>query len=102
MSDQNISESLSSQSSGKQILTSGVVHTFGRENLEIAFLDLKVLFEFKEAEKQDMKVTPIDGKKLRIELSNFDNPIGSGLIRPIEIGVTNGRKIYLAFTMTIP
>jgi len=94
-------ETASFKSSGKDIISTGSIHSFTSDNLEITLLGLTFIFEFltdKEG-KQRLEKESLSTKVLKLKIFNFNNPLGTGTTKPIEMGTINNRKLYLAFTV---
>ncbi len=90
------------------ILGSGVFITFDNQPVEVEFGthegtsdSLKIIFEFKNTddEKPDIKSEIVEKEKvLKLILINFKNEvIGTGTLRPIEIGTYGGKKLSIGF-----
>lgn len=89
---------ISIKSSDKDILTSGTVHTFGLNNLEIQLSDLKFIIEFVN-DASGMRIENSAGnKELRLQLFNFNNSLGSGITIPQKVGSYLNRELYFIFT----
>ena len=89
---------LKQKSAGKDIIATGSVHTFNNKNLELDISGLQLIFEFhRDSEGQRIKKEIVDGKKLKLNVFNFDNSLGTGTTTPMAIGTINNRQMYLSF-----
>jgi hypothetical protein len=89
-------------SGGSEVVASGSVTAFSGHPIEISLGPLKFLFEFvtkKAVPQQNLLATVPQPNSLRLELTNFDNPLGTGSIKPLPVGsmTINGknRVLYL-------
>lgn len=59
--------------------------------------ELKIRFQFKEdtSPKQKISMKTIKNEHIVIELTNFNNPLGAGLKKPIRIAKLNEKNIYI-------
>lgn len=97
---ESFSEPVIFTSSGKDVIASGTVHTFGSENLEIVRGELKFIFEFKnDSGTPRLQGEALSTTTLKLMLYNFDNPLGAGTNNPIEVGTLQNRKLYITFTV---
>lgn len=93
---------MSLESKNHHIISSGTVCTFEDEPVSIRFGPpsalLEVVFSFIETENKKMghKVKG-EGKKLEIELENFNNDLGTGSTKPMKIGMFQEKTIFLNF-----
>jgi len=91
-------ENVSIKSSGKDILVSGSVQTFGLDNLELTLSDLKFTIQFlDDTDKQRIESSQVLNKEMRIRLFNFSNPLGTGMTSPQKIGIYKNRELYFNF-----
>jgi len=58
---------------------------------------LKLILEFVDSDENEhnFQLVPIDNKSLRVILKNWNNPLGTSFIEPIEIGTLSHRKLYI-------
>ncbi|MDD5070364.1 MAG: hypothetical protein PHV17_06510 [Candidatus Omnitrophica bacterium] len=88
------------KSSGKEILTTGSVHTFDLSNIELILSDLKFIIQFSDdGGKQRMESSVVSDKGIMIQLFNFNNPLGIGLTSPQKIGTYKNKELYFIFTI---
>lgn len=92
--------------SGKaEIISNGTVISFRGQPIQIEFEDvlkntIRIVFEFKDDKtKEDTPYTnaTADGLNLKIELFNFNNPLGSGSSAPLQIGNFEGKPMFLNY-----
>jgi hypothetical protein len=96
----NKSNKISISSSNKEVLHSGVVHTFSANDLQFKLDGLTFIFSFiDDGGKQRVAGSTSSGKQLNIKLFNFTNPLGTGLIEPKRIGSYKHRELFIAFTV---
>ena len=91
------------QSKGKKAIASGTFVTIDSEENELFFKYQKEDFKFKlsfmkdNSGEQKMNYSPNEEKDtLLMKFYNFNNAIGTGLINPINVAESNGKKIYMA------
>jgi len=84
----------------KELLRSDCFLTFGRgeTKMEIAYGDESIFFVLEmaadESKQQKHEFVPVDTQTLKLRLVNWENPLGSGFIEPIEVGTLGNRKLY--------
>jgi len=49
------------------------------------------------AKETGYKPELIDDKTLKMTLTNWANPLGTGIVAPVEVGVFRKQKLYLVF-----
>ena len=80
--------------SGYEVISSGVVHLTGTElKFNLANLVVKYIFKTDSDGTSRYSGEVIDNE-LIISLYNFSNSLGEGIIKPLEIGNLNGRKLF--------
>lgn len=93
------------KSSGNAIiLDSGSILAFSNtSDIEFAIVmdesfafDLVLKFE-SDGKKQHNTKANVQNNKVEITCINYDNPLGIGTSKPIELGAFEGKKIYLNF-----
>lgn len=60
---------------------------------------INIIFNFHYEEGDTIKTTmksPENGKVV-FDLTNYTNSLGTGITKPVEIGVLNNKKIYIVF-----
>jgi hypothetical protein len=84
------------------VIASGTVIGFAGNPIEISVGGLKFIFEFatdRTSPTQQMHATADDRETLRLRLTNFDNPLGSGSTQPLPVGSLSSdekqRRLYL-------
>ena len=72
-------------------------------NLRLHFKFEEFEFDFQmqfivneENPEQNLKLK-IEGTLIRVECTNFNNPLGTGTIEPIEIATIDGKKLFIHF-----
>lgn len=91
------------------ILGTGSFLTFDGQNVEIEFgvaqggdSPLKIVLEFNDeggSTPQLESEVAENNKLMKLILKNFNNEIGSGTIRPLEIGTYGGQRLFIGFRM---
>lgn len=83
-----------------EVYDNGAVLSHGDKDIlfEIKNLKIKIKFE-NDPEDSNYKanITLENNTCLLITLVNFNNPLGTGLTNPVEIGTINGSHLYLQF-----
>ncbi len=87
-----------------EVLRSETVHVSPERKLKINVNDLSLVFSFStDSSVKETKIsTSVDNKTLNLNLINFKNPLGEGLLAPAEVGTLNRRKLYLSFFVWTP
>ena len=83
-----------------EIYKSGLVISFRDHPISFEFGDLKIEIHFKNnGEKPRIKreIDKTNNKKLKINLYNFNNVLGTNTTRPLHIGTFKGKKLFLNF-----
>ena len=60
---------------------------------------LNIIFNFHSEKGDEIKTmmnSPVNGKVV-FDLTNYSNPLGTGLPKPVEIGALNDKGIYMIF-----
>ena len=70
------------------------VITIGEGNEELRFV-----FDFVKGEKGDKPIilNVVDTKSLKLTLTNWDNPLGTTLVGPVEVGTFKNRQLFILF-----
>jgi hypothetical protein len=88
------------------VLASGTVHAFDSARLVITVAALKYTFNFftnaVDKPKVDWIAAPNDTLNMAINVYNFDNALGTGVVQPIKIGIIENDYIYLSFYVWAP
>ena len=62
---------------------------------------LRFVLNFLETEDEknaiSMAFEPVDSQTLRFTLTNWNNPLGTTLLEPVEIGTYGNRKLFVLF-----
>lgn len=84
---------------GKELLDSAVVHATDKDDITIDINGLILKFEFED--DSDDKTTGyrggVFGNTFTMTLRNFNNVLGDGVLKPLEVGFYKNRKLYLTF-----
>lgn len=83
----------------KELVLSSVVHVQENQEVGIEIEGLKLKFNFiKDDENTSSSYRGVveDGVFL-MSLKNFNNVLGEGVLKPIELGHINNRRLYLTF-----
>lgn len=81
-----------------EVLESGCVTSVGEQDVLFSLspsMNVRLRFLAKEGMKQSVDARIEQSTKLLIELTNFNNPLGTELVEPLEIGTYKGRKLLL-------
>lgn len=92
------------QGDGYKVIGSGSVMTFEHKPLKItvdpkAKQPVTLIIQFKNAKdtkKQDIHTATTDNT-LTITLQNYNNSLGTGTIKPVEIGTFNSDRLWMHF-----
>ena len=92
------------QTGGKELLDSRSFLALGPGETVIEVEDgqepLKFILDFIEVagqKKLDLKWEVTDKKTLKFTLTNWNNPLGTTLIEPIEVGTYEKRRLFVSF-----
>ena len=92
------------QTGGKELLESRSFLALGLGETVIEIEDgqesLKFILNFIEVKgkkKLDLKWEVADKKTLKFTLTNWDNPLGTTLIEPLEVGIYKKRGLFVSF-----
>ncbi len=89
-----------------EIISSGLVTSFDGAPIDISFPSLNntgfhIKFEFikDESTKDHHLQAKSDAEQITFLLTNFENPLGTGTIKPINFGseTNTGKKLYINF-----
>lgn len=84
-----------------EIYDSGAVISHDNKDVLFEVKNLRVKIVFKndpENKSYDAKISlPEDRSCLLFTLTNFNNSLGTGLTRPVEIGTINDTRLFLQF-----
>lgn len=85
--------------SGKDLLQSSVVHLGPNDDVSVDVdnLALRFVFEDDTNDKSGRYSGAVEGGVLCFTLTNFNNPLGEGVLVPLEIGTLKKRKLFLTF-----
>lgn len=87
-----------------EVIDSKTVHVTKESELSIFIEELIILISFTDEKEQKdrIKRVVVNETTLKIVCNNFDNSLGEGILTPLEIGIFNGRKLYLTFFVWTP
>ena len=86
-----------------EVIASGSVISFGKSPIVFEFENLKLIFEYHDdilgtgVKETRVEAAAIDNKTLKLTLHNFNNPLGAGSGTPLQLGILNGRKLFLQY-----
>lgn len=91
-------------SSNYIILESGSVITYSNENGVLFSIKMDDTFSFDliikftgNGEKQHQLQHNVSDNTITLNCVNFDNPLGTGTRKPIELATFNNKKVYINF-----
>jgi hypothetical protein len=91
------------RTSGKDVIASGSVNTFSNDNLEIKIAQFKFIFNFiSSGSEQKIEYRNSGSETLILDVYNFNNSLGTGVITPIKIGTLMERELFLSFIVYTP
>lgn len=82
------------------ILASGTLITFDDAPINFKLkgaLEVSLNFKSDDTEKTSLKAESTENKRLRLDLYNFNDVLGSGSVLPLEIGTWEGKKLFISF-----
>ncbi len=86
------------------IIASGTAISYNGQPIEISFPtsandSITIVFKFDKDDsgKPSLKAIAPNSKKLELTLFNFNNSLGQGNTKPLEIAETDHKKIFLNF-----
>ena len=91
-------------SGSKEFIASGSLNTFDQTPILLEISDnnkkfLKIQFEFKT--DKDISETKtevaINEDTMVFSLTNYDNPLGTGLVEPLQFAKYNSKLLYILF-----
>lgn len=84
------------------LLESGSVITPADANVSFSILDLEYVFSFvnDDSAKPQIKQKSNTGKRMEIELVNFNDIVGVGNINPLPMGQINGQDLFIMFRVS--
>lgn len=87
-----------------EVIGNGIAPSSIESKLKLVYDDLQFEFDFinnKEINSHNIELKIIE-KKMVFVLTNFNNSLGTGIIKPLEIGHHNGRRLYISFWVITP
>lgn len=87
-----------------EVIDNKVVHVTKTSQLSINIDRLTLIIDFSNDKNEFSKVSKevVNDTTLRIVCNSFNNPLGEGILEPIEIGTLEGKKMYLSFFVWTP
>ena len=84
------------------LIESGSIITMKDADIHFYIEDLEYVFRFVNTEEKGAKmhIASNDGKKMEIELQNFNDAIGIGNVNPIPMGTVQGKSLFMFFRVT--
>lgn len=85
-----------------EVLDSGCVTSIGNRDVLFTIkgdVQVHVHFENDEGHEQSFN-SSINGNTLTINFINFNNPLGTEITNPLEIGTVDGRRLFCHFRVT--
>lgn len=84
------------------LLESGSIITMKDADIQFKIKGLEYVLRFVNTEEGKAKIQMVsnDGKRLVLELQNFNDPIGGGNISPLPMGVIEGKQVFLLFRIS--
>lgn len=87
-----------------EVIKDAMVHLSDNNKLKIQIETIEMEFEFlnNSANKEPNFSREVIDNKWIWKLTNFENPLGTGILIPIEIGTLKGNKFYASFYVWTP
>lgn len=84
------------------VIESGSVITMIDSDIHFFVKGLEFVFIFTKTDGNEPRIKAVsnNGRKLVIELQNFDNSLGTGNVNPIPMGRINGNDLFIMFRVT--
>lgn len=82
------------------VIESATVITHDDKDVSFKIDELTIRFIFKvDKSNEDTSLSSeiVDNKTLNLILTNYNNPLGQGLLRPVELGSYNGDRLLISF-----
>ena len=86
------------QVGGFDVLSAGCIMSIDGQDIVFtlsAEMKARIRFLSSQESKQSVKAKIGESNELQIELTNFNNPLGTELAKPVEVGTYNGKKLLL-------
>lgn len=83
-----------------EVVESATVITHDDKDVSFKIDELTIRFIFKvdkSNEETSLSSEIVDNKTLNLILTNYNNPLGQGLIRPVELGSIDGKRFLISF-----
>lgn len=85
---------LTVKTGGNEVIASGIVH-LDSPRVSFKLANLKIAFKFTNDKEEKRYTGEVIGDELVITLFNFNNSLGEGLIKPVEIGTLDSRPLLV-------
>ena len=84
------------------LIESGSVITMKDADIRFSIKDLEYVFQFTTVENEETKINIVsnDGKKMIINLQNFNSSLGGGNVNPMPMGILEEVEIYFLFRVS--
>lgn len=84
------------------LIESGSVITMKDADIHFYIEDLEYVFRFVNSDEEGARIRTAsnNGKKLEIELQNFNGALGTGNINPLPMGTVNRKLLFIFFRVT--
>lgn len=84
------------------LIESGSIITMKDADIRFYIYDLEYIFRFVNTQEEGSKIQVIsnNGKRMEIELQNFNVALGIGNINPIPMGSVEGKDLFFFFRVT--
>lgn len=84
------------------LLESGSIITMRDADIRFFIKDLEYVFHFVNNEEHEAKIQVIsnNGKKMEVELQNFNDALGIGNVNPLPMGTIEGNDLFFFFRVT--
>ena len=87
-----------------ELIKSEMVHISENSEVRIKVENLNLIFTFENNDTKSVQIEKelVNKTELKIKFYNLSNPIGEGVLTPIEIGAINQQKLFLSFFVWTP
>lgn len=82
---------------GRKLLTSGVIHLSGQDQIDFAVTNLRFVIQFKSDEGESRYNGEVKDDALHIYLFNHKSSLGEGILEPIDIASVNGKQLSFTY-----
>ena len=91
------------ETGGKDLLESETFIALGKGETVITIgegnEELRFVFDFVKGKKDEkpLEWNVVDTKSLKLTLTNWDNPLGTTLVGPVQVGTFRNRQLFILF-----